>query len=283
MHPYTRSMVTEPAALDEDSRRSFGEKLYATHLKIFEDVDFEDFYRYVVDSRALRTHIQTYFNRAGDLVGYCAMHIFERDLEGREVRVYRIETGLLPAYRGRALCANFLAREFATALLSAGRKENYFFGCLVHPSSYCGLSRHLDRIWPHPERPTPPEIAEFMGALADDFGLPSVVARDPLVRKVGWVTRESPGADERWRQSADPRVRLYLRRNPDYRAGVGMSTMIPITGRSVVSWFTRNALHKLRRRLRESWLWRPMTNIRGWQSRAPRRRCGSGPCPGAAR
>lgn len=289
MHLYTRSTITDPSALMPEERRIFGHALFEVHRQIFEGVDFESFYHYVVDSPALRTRIETYYARSGELVGYCAMHTFERQLEGRSARIHRVETGLLPAYRGRARCANILAREFSWALLSAIRKEHYFFGCLVHPSAYCGLSRHVEMIWPHHERPTPPELLAFMGALADDFGLKTVTDRDPLIRKVGWVTRQDRDEHQRWHQSRDPRVKLYLRANPDYRAGLGMSTLIPVTAGAVVIGFSRNLLYKLRRQLKRSWGrlsagsgQRKANRIKRARSQAPQHQGGSAPCPSAA-
>ena len=291
MQLYTRSQVIVPSDLHEATRRSFGRALFRAHRQIFECDDFEEFYRYVLKTRGQRTRIEVYYNQDDEVVGYCSMHLFDRDLGGRATRVHRIETGLLPAYRGRALCANFLAREFASSFLSAPRKEHYFFGCLVHPSSYCGLSRHVDRIWPHPERATPPELVAFIHSLADDFGLPSVTGLDPLVRKVGWITREPPSAQERWRRSTDPRVKLYLRNNPDYRSGLGMSTLIPITPWGIVSGFSRNTLYKLRRRLHRLWCQispdssqrSQLRELKTARPQAPRHQGGSVRCPGAAR
>jgi len=276
-------MITDPSALDEARRRSFGRALFSIHRQIFESEDFSAFYAYVVDSPALRTQIETYHDRQGALVGYCAMHTFEREFGRRRVRVHRVETGLLGAYRGRGRCANFLAREFTRALLSAGRKQHYFFGCLVHPSSYCGLSRHIDRIWPHPERATPPELLAFMGALADDFNLRPVAGRDPLVREVGWVTREHHDDRERWRRNEDPRAVLYMRKNPDYSAGLGMITLFPVTVGGVISGFCRNVLYKARRRLSRLWGRASTKGPTGAQSQALRPRDGSGLCPDAAR
>ncbi len=249
MPPHVRSQITNPTTLDEASRRRFAAALFGVHDQIFTGLDLEGFYRYVVDAPAQRTRIETYYGDDGRIVGYFAIHTFERRLEGRRVRVHRAETGLLPAYRGRALCARFFASQVGRALLAAPCQEHFFMGCLIHPSSHCGLSRHIDQIWPCPSRAIPPEIAGLMEALGDDFGLARIDGRSRLIRRIGWITRDPVEDEERWRTSEDPRVRLFVELNPDYTEGVGMLTLIPASFPIVLRAFSRNLVYKLRRRL----------------------------------
>ena len=88
-----------------------------------------------------------------------------------------------------------------------------------------------------------------MEALADDFGLARIEERSPLVRKIGWITRDRAEDEERWRTSEDPRVRLFVELNPDYSEGAGMVTLIPVSLSAVIRGYSRNVAYKLRRRL----------------------------------
>jgi hypothetical protein len=251
-----RRQIVNPDALSASERHQLALTLFKAHTQIFDGPDAAEFERYVLNSSAERTRIEIYFDELGEAVGYFALHSFHRTLEDRNVLVHRAETGLLPAYRGRAVCARFfateLAKQLAKTLLTAPRTEHFFMGCLVHPSSYCGLSRHVDVVWPNPDRATPEPIAAFMIALGDDFNLPKTSSDDPCIRKVGWITRDT-GTDRRsWSASTDPRVRMFLSANPTYRQGTGLLTIIPLNVTSLLKAFSRNVALKLRRRLNRS-------------------------------
>ena len=92
--------VIVPKTLTLEARARLTDALYAVHQQIFDGVERESFAKYVVESKAEHTWIQVHKNEAGDIVGYFAMHVFEKPLNGVTTAVFRAEAGSLRAYRG---------------------------------------------------------------------------------------------------------------------------------------------------------------------------------------
>ena len=82
---------------------------------------------------------------------------------------------------------------------------------------------------PHPGRHLPERWKSLLTRLIDWAGYEPADQDDPLIRKVGWTTRESPAEIEDWRQSPDEDIQYYLSRNPDYSAGYGLTWIAPIS------------------------------------------------------
>ena len=54
-------------------------------------------------------------------------------------------------------------------------------------------------------------IRELLTALADAFGMPAATARNPMVRRVGWITQERAEDRAYWARHDAPEVRFYRR------------------------------------------------------------------------
>ncbi len=244
------TQTTIPSELSEGDRVAFTESLYAVHSDVFAGVSLEKFSAYVVNSAASRTEIQTFHAPNGDLAGYIAIHFFDRTFDGRECVVVRAEAGMLRSYRGANMAGPFMARQLVLNALRDNR-ETWFMGSLVHPSSFCGLTRHASTFWPNPELSTPPEVLRFMIQLAEDFHLEPVDSARPLVRDVGWVTRDTPSEQAYWRRSTHPLAQFFVEQNPNFHLGNGLVTLVAI-GRQdlkegVWSWGSRTVSRKVDR------------------------------------
>jgi hypothetical protein len=165
----------------------------------------------------------------GELVGYCAVHIFERTIDSRSIGVIRAEAGLLPGYRGSSATLWFGGSEALRYKALHPLRTVVLFATPVHPSSYHMLSKYLWRSYPYPRRSTPPWVQRLLAALADTSGSDAADAADPLLRDVGWITRET--AEDRRNSEASPEVdnRYYVRRNPGYGRGVGLAMIAPLS------------------------------------------------------
>ncbi len=230
----TRDRTLEPGRLTDRRRSALCDELYAVHTQIFDGVDRAAFRRYVIEPDGATTRLQVFRDGRGNAIGYIAIHNYVRSVEGRQALVMRSEVGILRAYRGRALQTRFVLVETARAWLRHRRLAKYVFACPVHPGSYYGVTRRATQSWPRPGRVTPPQIATLMEDLADDFGLDQVDAAHPLVRQVGWVTRESEQDRAYWTQHDAPEVRFYRRENPGYAQGRGLLMLVPLTAPLVV-------------------------------------------------
>lgn len=239
--------VVTPSRMSASERATLGAALYAVHQQIFDGVSKASFVKYVVDSRAEHTWIALYRGEAGQIVGYFALHVFERVVGGRPAAVIRGEAGFLEEYRGGNVTARFgLARVLRYAMANP-RRTLYYMGSLVHPSSYLQIARLNDQVWPGVGAPPAGDVSALMAELAGSFGLERVGEEaSGLVYKVGWCTRESAEARARWQRSENPAVRFFLQANPGYSEGHGLLTLVPLRGAGLVRAVGRYLRTKLR-------------------------------------
>ena len=254
-HRISSAPIVDPSRLQPAGRWALGDALYECHREIFDGVDREQFQRYVVDSQAERSVIQTYVSDHLQVVGYTALHFHERVLGGRPATIVRSEIGLQEGYRGRSLPVWFIVRELCAFLLAHPQRAAYVLGCPINPAMYFTMSRFAPEVWPCWQRETPPAERALMMTLAGEFGLAQVDPERPLVRRVGWRIRESERERRFWRRHRDPHVQFYLRQNPDYRTGLGMLLLAPITwsnlGRGALG-VARRQLQRRRQAITES-------------------------------
>lgn len=198
------TQVVIPQSLSPEERSQFTDALYAVHQQIFEGVEREAFAKYVVESKAEHTWIQVHKNEAGNIVGYFALHVFERQFKGKPTAVFRAEAGSLRAYRGGSVNMRFGLMLVLRYLVKHPGQKAYYLGSLIHPSSYSMLASHCGTVWPQRGQETPLELVAFMDELANEFGLEKVDPAQPLVRQVNWRTRETEVEREYWRHCDKP-------------------------------------------------------------------------------
>ena len=221
--------VINPVELRPAQRDAFLHDLYRVHDQIFSGVSMEQFTYYLVRPDAARTRIQIYRNETGELVGYSAMHIFKRRSKWRRRAILRAEAGLLPDYRGSASTLWFAAKEAFRYKMMHPLKSIVFFAMPVHPSSFHLLSGYFWRCYPFPKRQIPKRWEKLLLDLAQTSGREAADESDPLIRRVGWITRDSQTEIENWRNSPFEDVQYYLSRNPLYSEGNGLAMIAPLS------------------------------------------------------
>lgn len=247
--PMPRIATTEiitPSTLSTEARRELTDALYAVHNQIFDGPERASFAKHVVDSEAEHTWIGVHKNEAGEIVGYLARHIYERQINGETVAVFRAQAGSLRAYRGSNINARFgLTLAMRYMMKHPGRKKVYM-GLLVHPSSYTLFAKSCGEVWPRRDAQVPPELLAFMDELANEFGLERVDPANPLVRHMGWRTRETEAEREYWQRCDKPEARFFIEANPGYVEGHGLVTVVPATAANVLSLMRSVGERKLR-------------------------------------
>jgi hypothetical protein len=228
MPKIARSDIVVPNKLDLAARQAFIDALYKVHCEVFDGVDRDAFAKYVVESRAEQTWINVHRNDAGEIVGYFALHIFERRLAGRPSAIFRAEAGTMRTYRGGDTNTRFGLRLALPYLLRHPGRPVYYLGSLVHPSSYSLFAKLFDVVWPSSRHPPPPAVLAFMDELANSFGLERVSADNPLTRKVHWITRDSEAERHYWRHCDKPAARFFIEANPGYGEGDGLVTLVKV-------------------------------------------------------
>jgi len=231
----SRSEVVIPKSLSPEERGTLTDALYAVHRQIFDGVEREAFAKYVVESKAEQTWILVHKGEADEIVGYCALHIFEKQLLGKPAAVARMEAGTLRDYRGGNANGTFGFKKALQYRAKNPGKQMFYLGSLVHPSSYSLFGKYFDEVWPRAGAQTPPELLAFMDELANTFGLERVDAANPLVRHVGWCTRESEMEREYWHHCDKPSARFFIEANPGYGEGHGLVTMVPLRAGTLVN------------------------------------------------
>ncbi len=241
--PPVRSEVVDPTALEGRTREAFIDALYAVHSQIFDGVDRDAFVHYVVDSPADETKILVHRDRAGAPIGYFAAHQFRRVVRGKPAIIARGETGMLRQHRGGASILRFGFGEALRIMAGNPGVPLYYLGCLVHPTSYHALCKYLRPVWPSVDTPPDASLRALVSELGDSFGL-ARVGEDPLVREVGWRTRDTEAERAFWRRCDKPDVRYYVEHNPGYGEGHGLLTLVPLSGPVVAGALARVAREK---------------------------------------
>ena len=240
MSAIAKTRTLDPATLSPAEREAFIDALFDVQCEVFAGVNRGELGKYVVDSPAEHTEIEVYEAEDGTLLGYCAAHFFHRTVQGEPLVVMRMEAGLRRACRGAAVASAFVGKQILAHRLRDPTGRLVYLGSLVHPSSYASLVRNFDTVWPHPDRPTPPEVHALLVQLGDDFSIPRIHPDRPLLRQVGWVTRDSEVERDYWQRCRRPTARYFVDTNPGYTEGHGLLTLVMLDnrtfGRSVARW-----------------------------------------------
>lgn len=161
--------------------------------------------------------------------------------------ILRAEAGLLPDYRGTASTLWCGAREAFRYKLRHPLRTVALFAMPVHPSSYHLISKYFWMCYPYPFRHIPERRRRLLLELAQASEAEMVDAADPLVRHVGWITRDSDVDQKFWRDAPFEDVQYYLLRNPGYGQGHGLALIAPLSFTNLVFSFIPYAFHLLSR------------------------------------
>ena len=219
----------EPKQYSQDRLNELIESLYTVHCKIFDGVDKNTFIHYVIFPTAKYTKIHLFKNTQGELVGYFALHHFEKQIGQKKVIVLRGETGILPEYRRNHNVITVIIKEGVMSKLLYLFREVYVLGCFVHPIVYYSIAKNAYRIYPNYRYKTPQKISSLMFELAKEFHLKEIDETRPFVRDIGWITKESDVDRGRLRESKKKELQFYLEQNPHYEKGYGLETFIPLS------------------------------------------------------
>lgn len=246
-----RNETIDPSTLSDAEKESLISSLYAVHCEIFDGVSRQQFAQYVINSPAKRTRIQLSYGANGELAGYLAMHAFRPTLHGKECTVLRAEAGLRRAYRGNASTAGFaITNLLKTRWDFSG--PLFYLGCLVHPSSYSIFANNAPAVWPAAGGEIPPELFDLMMRLGEEFHLEMVDPARPLVRKVGWITRDTEAERRYWQTSDLPAARFYIEQNPGYVQGNGLLTLLPMDLLSTAKMVIHSGTSRLRKDIKRT-------------------------------
>jgi hypothetical protein len=256
------SKTVSPHRLDGTERTALLRELRALNQEIFDGPGLPAVTEALASGTLGLTTIQLYFDEADRCVGYACLLCDELDHEGEPWTVFRAMTGLLPAYRKRQSVLGFYIATITAYLLRNPRRRTFFFTPIVHISSYRLVARHAREMYPHPEQPVPPSIAEIMQWLGARYACTPVEGEHPLVcRRSVWV-RGTQGAKASRLEQGDAFDRFFHQLNPRFSEGLCVMTLAPVTLRQVLTAalrYCRTRASVLLRRLRGA-------GARGWKA-----------------
>lgn len=227
--PIARSVPVVPREMSAEERETLVDGLFEVYNEIFHGGTREFIAQGMVEPRSDFTTILLHRSTEGKLVGYFAIHFFNKTFRGVPSTVIRSSVGMLRAYRGRNANISWALEVLLKQRLAHPGRPFYGMGSMVHPSSYLQVARYVNEFWPRPGEPVPPDMLDFMAELADEFQMKRLDPQQPLVRKGTMPTRETEAERDYWQRSDKPAVRFYLSMNPTYSQGNGLLTLFPIS------------------------------------------------------
>jgi hypothetical protein len=218
--------------------------MFALFERYYDDVDRA---RFDADLRA-KDAVILLRDAAGAVRGFSTCRTFEVRVEGRLHRgLFSGDTVVDEPFWGTKVLGRLFLRHLFWLRLRHPLTPLWWFLISKGYKTYLLMANNFPEHWPRHERPTPPARQ----ALLDAFGQAAFPdAYDPATGLVRW-----PGPAGRLRdgvavatealRSAEPRVRFFVARNPEWAAGVELACV----ARMRLDMPVRYALKALRDRL----------------------------------
>jgi hypothetical protein len=227
--------VIDVGKLNEAEFESLVDKVSGVAAEVFEGASRKELAKYFSGGGLTRAWVQLFRNQAGEYVGFNNVALYERKTDEGAVSIFRSLAAILREYRGGSSTVLYPIFKAMAYKASHPLTRVYYFGHLLHPSSYYLFFRLAAEIWPRPERETPRDVHALMMKLADERGYPPPDDPDrPYTRASSVKTRESEEDQGFWLTSDKPPIRFYVEQNPDFAAGGGLLTLIPLTWANLI-------------------------------------------------
>jgi hypothetical protein len=175
------------------------------------------------------------------VVGFTGVRMRDVVSGSRRCRtVYFGQTYIADGYRGQQTIPRTVTRLLLTERVMAPRMPWFFWCDALTYKPYLVMARNLDRFYPHPTMATPPDVQELLDRLGEVYYPGSY---DP---KTGVVAKDQARLKEHVapigeRESRDPFIRFYARRNPGHASGNGLLITCPMTLENLASYLRRRA------------------------------------------
>jgi hypothetical protein len=240
-----RSTILNPKILAPQEKERLIDTLYPLHSQIFSGHDRPLFVRKIIEADADDTMLMLMRDRQGQLGGYCAVHQYEHMHNGKPIGLLRFQAGLLPAFRGRNRSVPFVLMQLLRHRFSHPMRPLYFFGVLIHPSSYLLCTKYVAGFGSIKEQKHSPDLGALLRSCAQRFGMTPVDPANPMIVHMGLHTQDDQLDQHYWQHCTKPEVRRYLDLNPGFARGHGLVTLIPcsFSGIFIIAWrLARNLL-----------------------------------------
>ncbi|WP_437316874.1 hypothetical protein [Sorangium sp. So ce385] len=241
MSEQTSIKVVVPREMTPDEKQILVDELYALRRRVFEGSQRKrSFASHVVEAGAEHGAVVLHRGAGGQLVGYFAMEILERECAGATVAIFRGESGALGGRSGGrsggdgalrlvgdVVLRLVLERLIRYMLAHPGRPVHCLCS-LAHPSSYALFSRFVDITHTGPVEGQVAAADALMSELAASFDLESSEHGSPLVFEAGRA--DEPADDCGFLHLYEnPSVRCFVSAHPGAAEGRGLVTLVPLS------------------------------------------------------
>ena len=217
-------------ALSGAERTRFFDEWFDLYDEIFDGFDRPGLEAYYGDPNSSQTRMQVMRTADGKMVGFNAVRLYPVEIDGKERDAFRSTAGMKREYRGGSSTIAFGLQLAVAYKIKHPFRAVYYFGSMLHPSSYYVLSKYAYEMWPRHDREPPPIIDRLIATLAEmreyEFDDPP----SPYVRLANERTREAEDEPEFWRTSDNP----IIETNPRYAEGRGLITLVPLTWTNLI-------------------------------------------------
>lgn len=223
----------EPLRMNTADRNKVAQDYADLTNQVFVVKDQQRLFNNVANPQSDVIKVRIFRNSEGKPVGFFKVNVDYGERNGRKYAAFSAHAGFLRKYRGGSSTIFLGLKTLLSQILMHPSWDIFYFGILLHPSSYSLFSRSAIEYWPRWDQPTPPEQLKFLCGLADVYAKPESIynPEQPLVRNwyLGTKTLEQEGSY--WRSSEKDTVKYFLRVNPRYAQGAGVFTWIKLDGR----------------------------------------------------
>ncbi|XXX76782.1 hypothetical protein WMF30_54945 [Sorangium sp. So ce134] len=232
MNEQTSIKVVVPREMTPDEKQILVDELYALRRRIFEGSQRKrSFASHVVEAGAEHGAVVLHRGAGGQLVGFFAMEILERESSGATIAIFRGESGALCGRSGGGalrivgdIVLRLVLERLIRYMLAHPGRPVYCLCSLAHPSSYALFSRFVDITHTSPVA----GADALMSGLAASFDLASSERGSPFVFEAGRA--DEPADDCGFLHLYEnPSVRYFVSAHPGPAEGRELITLVPLS------------------------------------------------------
>ncbi len=199
-----------------------------------------------------RERVAIYWDAADDLVGLITLDLRHETFRGREVvAIYTGNTWIHPNHRGTNIVQRMGARCYVESLVRWPRARKFWFFGSNSYKSYLVMARNLRDFWPVRHKPTPSWETDYIRHLARAIYHADVEPERLVYEPDGARSFSEDETRVPDKLAADPDVKFFVDRNPNYPRGAKLMCLAPLTWSNWTN-VGRRALTRAVRRKRRS-------------------------------
>ncbi|WP_437599555.1 hypothetical protein [Sorangium sp. So ce590] len=234
--------VVVPRERTPDEKQILLDELYGLRRRIFEGSQRKrSFASHVIEAGTEHGAVMLRRSAGGQIVGYFAMEILERESSGARIAIFRGESGALGQRPGGDVALRLVLERLIRYMLAHPGRPVYCLCSLAHPSSYALFSRFVDITHTSPAESRAAGADALMSGLAASFELGASEQGSPFVFEAGQRASEPADGCDFLHLYENPSVRCFVSAHSGPAEGRGLITLVPLSLGGMVRAAARHA------------------------------------------